>query len=107
MGATSKWKAPPGWRKTRELVFARDGRRCYRCGGYATTVDHRVPVALGGTHALSNLRPACPGCNSSTGASMGNRIGQPRGYMRRGRKRAPATRPAATAPAPLRTSRDW
>jgi hypothetical protein len=47
---------------------------CYRCGGYANSVDHVVPVALGGTHALSNLRPACSRCNSSTGASMGNRL---------------------------------
>ena len=77
MGTMSAWRAPPGWRKLREQVFARDGRACYRCGGYANTVDHVVPVALGGTHALSNLRPACGRCNSSTGASLGNRL-QPR-----------------------------
>jgi 5-methylcytosine-specific restriction endonuclease McrA len=47
---------------------------CWRCGGYANSVDHIVPVALGGTHHLTNLRPACGHCNSSTGASMGNRL---------------------------------
>jgi 5-methylcytosine-specific restriction endonuclease McrA len=70
----SNWKAPPRWRKLREAVFRRDGHVCWRCGRYAGTVDHVIPVALGGTHALSNLRPACQPCNSSTGASMGNRM---------------------------------
>lgn len=106
MGATSKWKAPPGWRKTRELVFARYGRRCWKCGRYADTVDHVVAVALGGTHDLSNLRPACAADNYGSGAALGNRIGQPRGYMRRGRKPAPPRRAPAAA-APLRTSRNW
>lgn len=70
----SKWKLPPGWRQLRLRVFAAHGRACYRCGAYATTVDHAVPVALGGGHDLSNLRPACFRCNASTGASMGNRL---------------------------------
>lgn len=70
----STWKAPPGWRKLRLRVFAIHGRSCYRCGGYANTVDHIVPVALGGTHDIRNLRPACGRCNSSTGASLGNRM---------------------------------
>jgi hypothetical protein len=84
------WRAPPGWRKKRERVFARYGRRCWRCGGYATTVDHVVPVVLGGSHDLPNLRPACQRCNCSAGASIGNRL-------RRG------VRP----PVPMTTSRNW
>jgi hypothetical protein len=68
------WQWPPGWRRLREAVFARDGRICWRCGGYANTVDHVVAVVLGGTHDLANLRPACGHCNSSTGASLGNRL---------------------------------
>jgi len=74
MGATSAWKAPPGWAKTRQRVFARYGHMCWRCGGYAGTVDHVIPVVLGGSHDMSNLRPACSRCNSSAGASLGNRL---------------------------------
>jgi 5-methylcytosine-specific restriction endonuclease McrA len=115
MGATSRWKAPPGWQKLRSQVFARHGRRCWRCGAYAGTVDHVVPVALGGTHELSNLRPACSSCNSSTGASMGNRL-QPRTppWQRGAGSRLPGPRRAAAkaaripgTPGPWRTSRDW
>lgn len=32
------------------------------------TVDHIVPVALGGTHARHNLRVLCRSCNSRKGA---------------------------------------
>ena len=105
------WTAPPGWRKIRLQVFAAKGRTCWRCGAYANSVDHLVPVALGGTHDLSNLLPACSRCNSSAGASLGNRLGPPRGYRRRGPRRAAtgaaAKIPAVTVPEPWRTSRNW
>jgi 5-methylcytosine-specific restriction endonuclease McrA len=68
------WTAPPGWRKLRKAVFARYGHACWRCGAYATTIDHVVPVVLGGSHDPGNLRPACSRCNYSTGATVGNRI---------------------------------
>jgi hypothetical protein len=58
----------------RQETFRRHGRACWRCGAYANTVDHVVPRVLGGTHDPGNLRPACGSCNSSTGASMGNRL---------------------------------
>ncbi|WP_082966064.1 HNH endonuclease [Mycobacterium kubicae] len=38
------------------------------CTGWATTWDHIVPLAKGGTHAPSNRQPACRECNSSKGA---------------------------------------
>ena len=69
-----QWRAPPGWRKIRERVFAAYGRACWRCGAWASTVDHVQPVILGGTHDLSNLRPACTRCNYSTGAAVGNQL---------------------------------
>jgi 5-methylcytosine-specific restriction endonuclease McrA len=70
-----KWKAPPGWKKTRARVFAAKGRSCHwGCGRYANTVDHLVPIALGGSHDLSNLVPACGTCNYRRGASLGGRI---------------------------------
>ncbi|HKE76652.1 MAG TPA: HNH endonuclease [Acidimicrobiales bacterium] len=60
------------WQVLRTLVFARDGRRCYRCGGYADTVDHIVPIAQGGRRLdPANLRPACRHCNCSTGGTLG------------------------------------
>jgi 5-methylcytosine-specific restriction endonuclease McrA len=43
------------------------GNRCWMCGGEAGTVDHVIPLAAGGPHCLSNLRPACRSCNSSKG----------------------------------------
>lgn len=101
MGATSQWKTPPGWAKLREQVFRRDGHVCYRCGRYASTVDHVLAVALGGTHDLRNLRPACSRCNSSTGASLGNRLKPRTPPWLRGR---PVARPR---PRPMRSSRDW
>jgi 5-methylcytosine-specific restriction endonuclease McrA len=111
MGATSSWRAPPGWRKIREAVFAAKGRSCHWCGRYANTVDHwPVPAALGGPATLANLVPCCQPCNSSRGASFGNRIGGPRGNRRRGPRRPAAKSarvPARTVPAPLRTSRNW
>lgn len=47
--------------------------RCYRCGALLTadtlTVDRIVPGCQGGTYKRSNIRPACPRCNSVTGAT--------------------------------------
>jgi 5-methylcytosine-specific restriction endonuclease McrA len=68
------WQRPPRWNALRKATFARYGRACYRCGKYANSVDHVVAQFLGGTDDLANLRPACGHCNSSTGASMGNRL---------------------------------
>lgn len=99
MGATSQWKAPPGWRKTRLQVFARYGRACYRCGAYANSVDHVRPVVLGGDHSIGNLRPACSRCNSSTGASLGNRLKPRTPPWLRGR--------AVARPRPQQSARRW
>jgi 5-methylcytosine-specific restriction endonuclease McrA len=69
-----EWKAPPGWKKIRARVFALKGRSCHWCGAYAGTVDHVTPVALGGSHELANLVPACSRCNTLRGASLGGRL---------------------------------
>lgn len=47
---------------------------CHRCGKPAESVDHIIPVALGGTDELDNLRPACISCNSRDGARLGNAL---------------------------------
>ena len=44
---------------------------CWMCGDDLSDglhVDHVKPLARGGWHCLSNLRPACPSCNISKGA---------------------------------------
>jgi 5-methylcytosine-specific restriction endonuclease McrA len=46
-------------------------RTCFYCDGDCASeyhIDHFVPLALGGWHALSNLTVACPGCNLRKGA---------------------------------------
>lgn len=49
---------------------------CWMCGEEAGTVDHLIPIARGGPHCLSNLRPACGSCNSSKGAKTPKEMGQ-------------------------------
>lgn len=56
------------WKKLRALVL-RTSDVCWMCGrGGADTVDHLIPLALGGQNVIENLRPAhgrktpfCPG----------------------------------------------
>jgi 5-methylcytosine-specific restriction enzyme A len=71
---------PPGWKRTRRLVLARDRYRCTLelpgCGGRATEADHIIPRRYGGGDELSNLRAACRSCNArrSDGSGM---VGDP------------------------------
>jgi 5-methylcytosine-specific restriction endonuclease McrA len=55
----------------REEVWRRGGGVCWLCKRPVPLerfeVDHVVPIALGGVHAYSNLRPAHPVCNSRRG----------------------------------------
>lgn len=37
---------------------------CWVCGGDWDCIDHVKPLAAGGSHMLSNLRPICRPCNS-------------------------------------------
>lgn len=41
------------------------GGKCWICGTRATVSDHVKPIAKGGAHMLSNIRPACVPCNSA------------------------------------------
>jgi hypothetical protein len=58
--------------KLRFQVFDRDGFRCIYCGATAGDgplhVDHKVPVAVGGTNEIENLATACERCNLGKGA---------------------------------------
>lgn len=60
---------------TTRAVLTRDGYRCAyrgqprgpkdgRCKGNATTMDHVVPRARGGTHRWENVVAACGACNA-------------------------------------------
>jgi 5-methylcytosine-specific restriction endonuclease McrA len=63
------------YRQTRPLVLAAAGGRCQiqapGCSGTATTVDHIVPLVMGGSHHPTNLRAACYHCNSGAGRRIG------------------------------------
>jgi 5-methylcytosine-specific restriction protein A len=58
--------------RARRFVLERDGGRCglrlAGCTVIATTADHIVPRAAGGTNDPSNLRAACRHCNAARGA---------------------------------------
>jgi 5-methylcytosine-specific restriction endonuclease McrA len=50
-----------------EAVYARDRGRCYLCGAPVSRAvahfDHVTPLAKGGAHVATNLRPVHPACN--------------------------------------------
>lgn len=55
-------------RRMRFEILKRDGHRCRYCGATAPdvqlTVDHVIPLALGGDNNPSNLTTACRDCNA-------------------------------------------
>jgi 5-methylcytosine-specific restriction endonuclease McrA len=62
----AKWGGRPS-RRLLAYVLRRDGYRCAWCGGTATTADHVVPRALGGSDDPANLVAACDLDNKSKG----------------------------------------
>jgi 5-methylcytosine-specific restriction endonuclease McrA len=60
-----------GWSRKSKLVLERDGYQCQiglpGCTGRATTADHIIAVAKGGSNDVSNLQAACRHCNSVKG----------------------------------------
>lgn len=58
--------------RLRFQVFKRDGFKCRYCGAShergPLVVDHYVPVALGGSDHINNLRTACELCNAGKAA---------------------------------------
>jgi 5-methylcytosine-specific restriction endonuclease McrA len=53
---------------SRTEILARWSHRCAYCNGYATHLDHVVPLSKGGVDAAHNIVPACANCNLSKGA---------------------------------------
>ena len=58
------------WARVRETVKGRDGETCQYCGQPAPDgePDHVLPLAKGGTDALTNLVWSCAECNRSKGS---------------------------------------
>lgn len=60
-------------KRLRFEIFKRDGNKCRYCGATAEdaplTIDHVVPVALGGSDEPSNLVSACRPCNAGKSSS--------------------------------------
>lgn len=61
-------------KRLRFEILRRDGHCCRYCGEHASpevklTVDHVLPVALGGTDTPSNLVACCRPCNAGKAAS--------------------------------------
>ncbi|MEU5187008.1 HNH endonuclease signature motif containing protein [Streptomyces klenkii] len=55
---------PGDFHKRRATVLARDRFTCQRCGARSELeVDHRKPIARGGTWELSNLWVLCRPCH--------------------------------------------
>lgn len=49
-------------------LVRRYNERCAYCGSAETlTVDHRIPLARGGSNRIDNILPACGWCNRSKG----------------------------------------
>ena len=58
-------------RHVREFVLSRDGASCKICGAEDDlTIDHIVPVALGGADNSANYQVLCRPCNSAKGAIL-------------------------------------
>ena len=54
------------WYERRKEVFERDGYVCSRCGANKNlTIDHKIPLSLGGDSALGNLSVLCRNCHEN------------------------------------------
>jgi 5-methylcytosine-specific restriction endonuclease McrA len=52
-------------------IWNRDGRECVTCqSAVDLTIDHIVPVSLGGPNSDNNLQTMCRSCNSRKGARI-------------------------------------
>lgn len=64
------------YKRNRRLVLEAAAGKCYvpGCGRVATTADHIVALALGGSHDIENLRACCWHHNSAGGAQIKNEL---------------------------------
>jgi 5-methylcytosine-specific restriction endonuclease McrA len=51
-----------------EIIYKLFGRACLKCQTTENmSMDHVIPLAIGGLHDINNLQPLCRPCNSSKG----------------------------------------
>lgn len=54
-----------GKKNVRLFIFKRDGYACLKCGTKNNlTIDHIIPISIGGENLLFNLQTLCRSCNS-------------------------------------------
>ena len=70
------------YQKHRKLILAGGPPCAWGCGRPATTADHLVPLARGGSNDIENLMPSCLPCNRSRGSRAA-----PSDWVRRPRRR--------------------
>jgi 5-methylcytosine-specific restriction endonuclease McrA len=65
---TIRRKAIP--KKIRRYLLDQSGSQCSHCGNVCCSphIDHKLPVALGGTDDIDNLQVLCASCNLHKGA---------------------------------------
>ena len=81
----------------RRRILNRDHHQCTTCGAPATTADHVLPVAEGGTHDEDNGQALCDPCHDAK-----TRAEQARGRARRTQQLdGRLTRPAGKHPGEL------
>lgn len=55
----------------REYIYSRDGNKCLQCGSSDNlTIDHIVPIALGGKNHINNYQTLCQPCNLAKGKKI-------------------------------------
>lgn len=86
-GSDRRKRLPPGWSSTiAPRILARDGHRCYLCGGHATEVDH---VERGDDHRDENLGAICEPDHVVKSAREGNEARSKKYRTRREPERHP------------------
>lgn len=63
------WRAQ-AWARCMNFTMRRDKHTCVVCGAGAAEVDHIIPVSLGGTGDLNNLRALCHECHKQATARL-------------------------------------
>ena len=62
---------PAEWHILRAIILERDGQACTYCGDTRKLhVDHKLPIASGGSNDFENLVTCCARCNLSKGKKL-------------------------------------
>lgn len=63
-----------------QSILDKFGNKCAICGAEGKlTIDHIVPLSVGGSNTIDNIQPLCRSCNSRKGnGGQGKKRGRPR-----------------------------